>query len=223
MPFSPHYRISFGGTLTEGAAPDEIWNCNINARDPETPPAHDFTEDTYLTEIQAGLSAWFSSADAGNSSKSRLTFVKCNLINAAGKYNSDDSHTFFYPGAGVAGGVTPLYPQIITTAISWGTARSRGVGAHGRIYPPNPTFDDPTTLEMGASEIAGLVTSGIALLRALANSANENVLVPVIASNVDGSLTDITLVKVGSVKDVQRRRKDALVEAYTVAPYVPTI
>jgi len=223
MAFAPHYRISFGGSLAEAFVKDEIWNCTVNGRDDSTGPAHNFTEDTYLDEIQAALATWFASSDAGHSNQATLDYVKCNLINAAGNYDSNDSHTFFYSGTAVRGGGTPAYPQIITTAISWGTSKARGPGAHGRIYPPNNTFDTANTLEMSVNSQTGLVRAGKALLTVLTNAGNENNLMPVVASNVDASLTDITSVRVGSVKDVQRRRKDALVETYVKDLWVSTI
>lgn len=220
MPFAPHYRVSFGGSLSESGVVDEIWNCTVNCAD-RSSEAPGFSEDDYLNDINGPLKTWFSSLDAGNSSKATLEYVKCNLINAEGNYNSDDSHTFFYATPFGTGFAAPKYPQIITTAVSWGTTRARGPGAHGRIYPPNNTFDDATTLEMSAANQTALVRAGQALLTALNNTPGGNTLHPVVASKVDASLTDIIEVLVGSVKDVQRRRKDALVEVYQKGLFAP--
>lgn len=222
MAYAQHYRVTFGGTLAEGVngAIDEVWACNVNVV-----PAGGGTmdEDAYLASVGPKLANWFGAGQNGMSSAATLNYIKCNRVGADGKYvDRTGSHRFDLPTPRV-GGRTPVNPQIMTTCLSWVTVLQRGPGSHGRIYPPNNTLGDTTGELIPASDAIGQANAGVALLKILNNSSNAPspntgtgpVARPVIASGINGTNTDITGCRVGNVKDVQRRRKNALIEVYT--------
>ena len=226
MPFAPHVRVSFGGTLTgETGYPDEIWNCSVNG---EVGPAWD--ADEYLGVIQAALLAWFRSNDSKCSSQSTLGYVKANKIGADGKYvDQGTTHVHSYASA-MTGGAGPVNPDILTTAISWGTGKARGPGSHGRIYLPNNTLGTGIGMTVSIVEQDALVAAGVNLLQILNAGGGGNgipghpntnpVLQPVIASRVNATNTPILSCRVGNVKDVQRRRKDAYRESYRIGVFL---
>jgi hypothetical protein len=221
MAFAPHYRVSFGGPLYGGdnATPQEIWQCNVNV----VPGAGgSIDEDTYLSQIKTPLTNWFKSADSGNSVYAGLGWIKCNHIGADGKYTDATSTHVIDLTPVVHGGVSPVNPDIMSVVTSWGTAKVRGPGSKGRIYLPNQTYGDSVGMTIPVADQNKAVAAGVALLKVLNNAddtvgnpaGTQVVATPVIASNVNATNTDIVLVRVGDVKDVQRRRKDAIKETY---------
>jgi hypothetical protein len=225
--FAPHYRITFGGALTEpgGGAPDDLWVCAINAVLAGTDT---IDLDGYCVDLAAALSTWFAAPSSHMSNWASLTTVKANLINAAGHYASGSTtHYHDIPSATpVMGGALIKDPQYVTTAVSWRTAITRGPGAHGRIYPPNNTMGESGTTLVPTAQQTSMAQAGAALLAIISNpspaggppgsSVGNGHLVPVVASGVNATNTPITAVAVGGVKDVQRRRKNGIKERYQV-------
>ena len=222
MAYKQHHRVTFGGELSEYSptAPDEIWACNVNVTGRN---AESFDEEAYLDAIVPHLSAWFASPEARMSNLATLTYVKCNQIDPDGKY-SDTGHTHrrdITPK--VQGAAGPVDPDIISIALSWTTGVARGPGAHGRIYPPNATVGPSGKMTVTPADAQTLATGAKNLLTLLGNADNDGPsLFPVIASKVNATNTTITGVKVGNVKDVQRRRKSAMHEVYTYLAAPPS-
>ena len=227
MSYSAHFRISFGGNfLSEDQSTVlDIWACNVNAI-PATSGA--FDEATYLAQMAPNLKAWFAAGQNKMSNLATLEYVKCNMVGANGRYsNATATHRFdFTPHA--QGGAAPNNPEIISVATSWSTAKQRGPGSHGRIYLPNPTMGTGASQTISAADMSAAAAAGVALLKIINNGDPANnpiggssqLLIPVVASNVNSTNTDIIGVKVGSVKDVQRRRKNALKETYQNAVFL---
>lgn len=228
MAFSPHYRLTFGGTLSEGdSGPiDEIWQCNVSLL-PYGGGTLD--EDLYMEQIDPTIRAWFSDTASGMSNAAVLNFLKCNEIGADGRYTSrTTSHRRDLTPTG--GAVTPQNPEIISCCLSWITGVARGPGSKGRIYPPNPTYGSRSSMLIASSEQGAAAAAGVKLLQVL-NNANDGPFRPtplghyedarpVVASSVNGSLNGIIGCRAGSVKDVQRRRKDAIRETYVTSVFL---
>ena len=109
----------------------------------------------------------------------------------------------------VAGGSGQFAPAFCSLAFTWETAKLRGPGHRGRIYPPNPAGTLGTALRVNDSTRDTGAAAGKALLAVLHNAsgANGTKPSPVVASKVDGSLTPITGCSCDNIVDVQRRRK----------------
>ena len=218
--FAPHIRVSFGGTSRSpfSSGVEEIWNCTVNCI---PTPGGTFDESGYLNGMHASLAAWFESATTYMSNLSNLTYVKCNRINAAGHY-ADPTGVFFYdyPEAH-PGSQAPIDPPIITTAYTWTTALKRGPGSHGRVYPPNNGLGPAGSQHINDLALPNMVAAAKQLLDAIAHTPTVGPaqLIPVVASGVNATNTPITGVSIGNIKDVQRKRKDALKESYTRATW----
>lgn len=223
MTFKLHHRVTFGGTLAESnaGAPDEIWACNVNVTGVD---AEGFDEEAYLDSIAPRLATWFSSVDGHMSNEAALTYVKCNQVGPDGLY-VDKTTTHRRDINPVAQGVAaPVDPSIISIAISWSTDKARGPGSHGRIYPPNATVGSSGQMFLTGFSGPQIATSGFQLLGILQNDGHAGpTLAPVVASKVNATNTQITGVRVGSVKDVQRRRKSALRETYSTLVFPPAV
>jgi hypothetical protein len=223
--YALHHRFSFGGHLNLDSAQGEIWECTVNAVGRDGTADESFAFDSYLAQVKDNMGTWFSS-HGGIAIGATLDYIKLNLIGADGRYvDRTSSHRLDYTPA-PQGGDIPINPDIISTATSWFTALARGPGAHGRVYLPNFTYGGNNDMHIPTADQTKAATAGIGLLTVMNNSGgggltwwgvtppDHHVLIPVVASRVNATNTDILGVKVGSVKDVQRRRKSALKETY---------
>jgi hypothetical protein len=148
-----------------------------------------------------------------------LDWLKVNTIGPDGKY-ADPSvvHRHDYSGA-IAGGLAPIFPDILTCCWSWRTAKTRGPGSHGRIYPPNNTVGSSNQMNLGTDDRARHLVAAQNLFHLLSVGDGDLAeMTQVIASKVNATNTPITEIWVGSILDVQRRRKDAETEVYTKGP-----
>jgi hypothetical protein len=219
MSWPQHWLLVFGGKLNASGAGGEIWQCGIRGV-PGVAAAYG-QEDATLANIQPAMAAWFSSSANLMRSDADLRFLKLNQIGPDGKYTDSVTHQVdFGP---VNGGAASDVPFILTAAISWVTDAARGLAHTGRIYPP-VALPSGASMQIAGSVLDQLVTSGKNLLAAAAAASStspatsfQGIAGRVVSSQ--GAIRAITGVRVGSVIDVQRRRKDALVESYHQAAY----
>lgn len=212
MAYAPHVKVSFGGTLHDTGAGPEIWNCTVAMLGPDAAQCG-----IYLAAIKAPLANWFHASESKCASSSTLDYAKANHIDPSGAYTLSGVTNQVDYSPPITGATAQTVPSILSVVTSWYTDVSRGPGSRGRIYLPNFTTPNPDSLILSPAFCTQVATAGKNLLIALSQSfggaANA---FPVVASNVDGSTHPITKIGVGNVIDVQRRRKDALKETYTV-------
>lgn len=118
--------------------------------------------------------------------------------------------TFADAGAGV-GGTTPLQCSICVT-LQTGLAGSRN---RGRLYLPPP---DITALQTNGRLDAGAFTGLNAGFTAWKNSLIGDGFTPVVVSRSTSANIVVNNIRIGSVVDTQRRRRNDLVETYTNVP-----
>lgn len=200
-----HYLVAFGGGVSTAA--DEVWQCGVRGL-PGAGYVDTFDPDTYLDEIQAALSSWFSNADNMMCSYANLQWVKCNQIAADGTYVDPTTHVHYY-GTPVAGGTSLLHPLDNSLVMTWGSEKTHGPGTYGRIYPPNSTYTLAGAFTVGDADAIKNATAGKALLTVLNNhSSSSSVFGPCIVSKRNATATEITRVSSDNIYDVQRRRKN---------------
>lgn len=213
MAYSTHTLVSFGGTI---GADLDIWSCGVRVQRPS--PDFGSLEDPagYMAEIATPLGTWYGSSDHHLADDTTLDWLKVNNIGVNGKY-SDPTHPNTYDYATpVEGGTSRAWSAILTLAISWRTATLRGPGSNGRIYLPVAGASASTNagLILSPAVVANILTAGVDLITVLRNSTGDNPADPIVASGVNATNNSITSVRVGNVVDVQRRRKNELVEVY---------
>lgn len=216
--FTPHTYVTFGGRLNERGTADEIWQCGIRGINPVSGgPIDEGQLDAYADAIVGGVKAWFGHVESLHAPQSFLDWIKVANIAASGHYSGSPVIRDSLNTAG--GGDTPKLPSFCSLAISWGTGATFGKAQRGRIYPPNFS----ATVYAGTSHTDATATGHIQtrahdLLDTLAQTAAEFEFRPHVMSST-GPHRLITTISVGDVVDVQRRRKNAAREAYTVGPW----
>lgn len=203
MAYQQHLLVAFGGTLPNG----EIWQCGVRGL-PQASASYGDRQDI-ADRIAPNLETWFSTAGNLMSNLASLTFVKVNEIGPDGKYvgNPVTVDTAVTPG-----GRTPAMPDILTVAFSWTTAAKRGLAHTGRVYPP-VAIDQTQFMLMTNTTRDSYLPSASNLLDAIADNASSFGVAPYVVSS-QGPMHAVNGYRIGSVIDVQRRRKNALVETY---------
>lgn len=226
MAYVTHSLFVMGGTLGSGVD-SEIWQCGIRggfnyaATDPDPAVSYQTAAQAWLAGIQTGLQSWFTTTSRMRLD-AKLTFAKLNLIGPDGRYVYPS-----YPntrGMSATGTGSISVPSIITSAISWKTARRAGPASNGRIYPPLNIVPTGTSQDrIDSTTATALANYGKALLNALSTGTSAPTsanFVPQVVSS-QGPRENITGVRVGDVIDVQRRRKNALKESYSAVVVFP--
>lgn len=202
--YVPHLLTAFGGTLTGG----EIWQCGVRGQ-----PANDLTfsdRQDIADGIAARLPTYFSTGANQMSSAATLKYVKVNQIGQDGTYvgNPITVDTPDTPGPSSSG-----IPDILGCCFSWTTDMKRGLAHTGRIYPP-VALTSRSNMVISQAEREQFVAAAKALFYVLLGDTSNPGMQPRVISS-QGPWNFITGVRVGSIIDVQRRRKNALVEVYS--------
>lgn len=216
-----HSLVVLGGTLYSPTAgpSNEIWECTLRGTQADQPnqPVNDPV--AYLNGIKGPLGAWYAAANNLMSAQSTLDYIKCNHIGPDGKYESKTITNRLDYSPKVIGGASQVYPDILSVAWSWRTGRTRGPGSHGRIYPPNMTTTTTASMSITTAQQAAHGAAAQRLLHLLEiGDGGTNALRLCVVSGVDASATPITRIVIGSIIDVQRRRKSNEAELYSSFP-----
>lgn len=213
----PHTLVSFGGDLNDG----EIWNCTLRLVSPNGTNGPISEPQGYCDTQGPLLKTWFTASEHRLNAGARLTYLKANSIGSDGKY-SDTSVTHQYDISGAQGGVNGAQAAFTSLVASWTTAHSRGLAHRGRMYIPwaLPSVQDsgsriPTSTR---DDIAGSAKLLLDILTGNISTDGEYGW-PVVASAKSQAWNRITGIEVGDVVDVQRRRKNRIVESYKVLSY----
>ena len=221
MAYSTHTLVAFGGVLAASFAggTDDEWQCGIRCTQLDRPGQPITNPVAYMNGLAPHLATWFADPASLMSTGATLNWLKVNTIGPDGKYvdsHTTNVHDFVPP---VQGGVVPIVPDILSLAWSWRTARTRPPGANGRIYPPNNVTGSSPSMGVGGTDRARHLTAAQQLMHWISIGDGDLAeATAVIASKVDASLTPITEIWIGSIYDVQRKRKDDEVEIFTKGP-----
>nr|CRY96729.1 hypothetical protein [uncultured prokaryote] len=228
MTYRPHILLQFGGVL--GA--NEQWSCNLRAMigsyaAAEPAPGNAIEGlwnsflDSNIEDMYQDVFTWFTDSDARISNVARLDFLKANIINAQGRYMSQENTREWRPPTGPVGTVGPG-PYQDTLVVSLLTDANRGRAHRGRIYPPTGQFVVAPSGKITTELRDGVANAAQELLDNLNNQTGIDVnnFRVVVASDLGnpGPIRDVTQIAVGNVVDTQRRRRKSLVEDYVNRP-----
>lgn len=221
MVYKPHTLVAFGGRLLAAGAggTDEIWENTMRFVQADNLDHTINDPIAYLNGIMNPLATWFHSNSSLMSTTATLAYVKVNNIGADGKYQDPGNVNRHDYLPEIVGNTNPVYPDIISCCWSWRTAKTRGPGSKGRIYPPNFTIGNAPSMSLTEDQRNQHLGAATALVHLLEIGDGDTAAGQlVIASKVNATNTPVTTIAIGSVLDVQRRRKNAEVEVYTTGP-----
>lgn len=219
MAYTPHTLFAFGGSWSSN--PEEVWECTVRL-DGNGGGGVTLDPEAYLASIATPMASWFSASVVTMDALAQLKWLKCNNVNAEGRYtDTTTTHVHDYSPA-IAGSTDHKLPGFCSLAYTWETAVARGPGHRGRIYPPNATMTTTGAFTVSDSLRTQNAQAGAQLLNTLKNLSGPTGTraIPVVASKIGGAIHAITGCTSDNVFDVQRRRKNRIKGARS-AVYAP--
>lgn len=208
-------KVTLSGDMFSGA---EIWSTGFhmgfeNADASPIMPAG-------LAQLGAAFQTFFTAA--GSSVSNRFTFKQVKMARVAQNGATiPDSAQYWNPTGTVTGAATSGHlPPQIALAVTLANSLPRGLATKGRMFLPGICTPVDATGHILTSEAGAIATNLKTFFDGIYNDADlpGN---PVLASLgrgpllQDGAIRNIVKIRVGNVYDTQRRRRNALVEAYT--------
>lgn len=222
MPFDRDSEyLTWGGRLSTAA--EDYWQCGIRfAFDTNAfvPPA--FTSGM-LEDAADALSAFHTAAGTGICTGAKLDWVKAASLDEEGAYRNEPVVLDGIDASGGGAGGSAAGPSVSVAVTLW-SGSTFGQANYGRFYLPWQTsLVTATDGKMTDVTRDAIVSNAQTLLNALfdigAAAPGANDLLPSIMSSVGAGTTKvISQVRVGNVKDTQRRRSNRLDESYGSAP-----
>jgi hypothetical protein len=201
---------------------NDIWNTTLSL----VPPADAITSMGPVSQVTCDdvatiVSNWWNGTSGYNSPMisvaATLTGIKLNRINTAGHYQDDPTIQHIYTTAS-PGSVGNYVPPQLTMAHTLVTDITRGRGSRGRMFmPPGGDLGNVTGAGGGITNAQALAyaTSTASLITHL-NTYGLAVFRVGVASKVgSGAFHPVTAVKVGSIIDTMRSRRNKDVEVYS--------
>lgn len=222
MPPPPHYRMTATGILGDDPAGSEIWSCNISIG----PPTGTFLTQPELPAVaNAMFPHWVTLFNAITTTQVRLDKVRIANVGPDGKVPRDVAGAFVQGDSTAAparvGGGTGKVPFQVSLALSLTTAFSGPTG-RGRIFVPCPLFTvggQGQLVTATVAVVAGATRTFVNSINAsMVNNGGGRVCIASGGSPTKAlapGLRPVTGVRVGTVLDTQRRRRNALVETYS--------
>lgn len=212
----PYTRINLQGTLPGG----EVWSINPAFREGTQGVVNDEFV-TWAEGIRTRLTATPSllpqQAAQLLTSAAAITNVRVTRYGASGK-------TLWYHDSPLAAPLTgdgnPTGPttQAMVVSLEAGAFPTRN--GRGRLFWPALRYPiDTSTTRFQKGALAGTLDDFHSMLLGIENAAPASIgAVLAVYSKVKGLATPVTSLRLGDVMDSQRRRKDALKEAYAAQP-----
>lgn len=211
--------LTWGGTLGTTTGP-EIWQSGVHFAAPVGDPTPTLPSEASLAGLLSGaIAAFHADPDMWISSSAFLSFAKAALIDTDGSYITEAVQVEDTP---VAGGSTVTVERSgmqDATVVSLWSGLTLGRANYGRFYTPW------SNAQITAS--TGKVASGIVDDMADAAQTFVNALntwgagladpgqVAILSKVGSGALKFPNFVRVGDVRDTQRRRRNAIDETYS--------
>lgn len=221
MTYALHTLVTFGGAIgigeTGGA---DRWQCGVrvgfDVGDGTLIAAPDLAGFLAVAGPALNTALHTGSGVALLASDCSVDFVKAAQIDTTGKYVAVANNPAIYSPTGtLTGSAGRVGTPMQALKLTWQTALAHGPGHQGGIYVPFIGYAGWNTSSISTQAQTDYRAWGKAILTALHQTVGGATSWPVVASEKTGTLNKITGVKVGNVIDVQRRRKEQVIETYS--------
>lgn len=212
-----HVKLTAFGTSCQGA---EEWSTGWRMGQEGEGSGNFGIGAGFLAAAAAAWQTFFTSAGAGIHTSWKCNGLKAAIILPDGKTDLGNVETFSYPTpiAGTFGG--SMYPPQITLVAQLAAASPIGLGSKGRMYLPGVCHAVNTNGQISVTEGQNVANA----LRTMLDSCESAVNAPGYVINASKGRPGVpfaapvnrrvTSVRVGSVYDTQRRRRNGLSETY---------
>lgn len=159
---------------------------------------------------------FFKNAQTKISSRYRTVSIKANLIGTDGKQLTNPTQEYFYPAPIIGSNVgTPAAPQL-TVVASLRTDVPRGDATHGRMYLPGISENLDSDARLPAAAVSAIALNMKTMIDGInGQTGGGGLRVSLASAKNSGTVRQVSKVLIGNLYDTQRRRRNALTEAYT--------
>lgn len=211
-------KVTLSGTMFGG---QEIWSTGFFMGF-EGQDAPEIT-DTGVSDISNAWQTFFTAATSEISNKYQYTMCKVQMLGVDGKALPDTAK-YYSPVSTINGGSpsAALPPQVALVA-TLANSLPRGLATKGRMFLPGVNSPVDATGHISSATTGAIATNLQTFFGAIMNDADTPGRA-VLASTGNalqlrpGQIRNVTQIRVGNVYDTQRRRRNALMEAYTTKP-----
>lgn len=211
-------RVTLSGTMFGG---QEIWSTGFfMGFEGQDAPA---ITDTGVSDISNAWQTFFSNASSEISNKYQYTMCKVQMLGVDGKALPDTAK-YYSPVSAVNGGSASqaLPPQIALVA-TLANSLPRGLATKGRMFLPGVNALVDSTGHIGTGTTTAIATNLQTFFGAIMNDADTpgRAVLASLGNSLQlrpGEIRNVTQIRVGNVYDTQRRRRNALMEAYQIKP-----
>lgn len=214
MAYSEHALVSFRGFLGPAGNPLESWVIGLRF-DYGSLGAGAGINQARLDDMREDFKTYFTNGAYDNS----VSFTEARRYDIGPDGRAVGDILYSPLATPVRGGnASPALPWQCSLVVSLRTAKQRGRAHAGRVYLPPmcPTIGEDGLLEASFAQLRA--TQFAALLTSLNDPAGlqtpTEAAAVCVASKLDGSLEDVTAVRVGRVMDTMRSRRRSLQETY---------
>lgn len=217
MPYLPHWRLVTRFDLGGSTAKEQA-SCTLNFRG-STLEVLDSQYQDVVNHCFTAWRTWTTNSNARVSTSTKLASCTLYQINADGRINRDPLHAVGTPATGTTDTqVHPWQCSIVLTLV----AGVRGKGKFGRIYLPPQGYGLSSDGIVDSGALGPMFTATQTLMSSLSDAPGLDLgwgLVVAGQTGTEGTLREVTELRMGRVADTQRRRRRSLDEAYLTAPF----
>lgn len=215
-----HLHLTFGGTLPGS----ELWQCGLRYRPvgSGTGSWQNKIDAIDLPYLSTHLMSMFADVRMIFSVQQVLRWVKLAGIGPDGHYATEPKVYELSPGQGGAQTSGVIMPNQVSLVVSLRSGLTIGKANKGRYYLPGPGLGVGTDGRWPAGQLNDWLSCQLQMLRALEGDVStelQDFKFAIISSLGAGTWNDVAEVAVGQVPDTQRRRRNALAEAYQASNF----
>lgn len=215
-----HVKVTLFGTCFDGA---EQWSTGFRMGS-EDPGAGNFGIPAgFVDELLPLWQTFFTSTSVDVSSRYTTTGIKAAIILANGQTDPDEVVTVPYTTPIVGGGGIGAHPPQITLVAQLANSSPVGLGSKGRMYLPGINIAVTSNGKIGLTDTQAVANA----LRTFLDAAETTTNTPGYIINASKGRPGVPFaapvnkrvhqVKIGTVYDTQRRRRNAMTEEYATA------
>lgn len=209
-------KVTLSGTCFGG---QEIWSTGFHLGW-ENQDATAITP-TGVSDVANAWATFFQNVDIAVSGYYEFTECKIAMLNNDGKTIPDSAQYYSPPALVKGGGGNQANPPQVSLVATLANSLPRGLATKGRMFLPGIATAVDATGHLSTFQAGAVADKLKIFFDTIYNDADlpGN---PVLASvgrgplNMDGAIRNISQIRVGNVYDTQRRRRNALNEAYTI-------
>lgn len=214
--------VTFGGSIGTAGTSPEVWQCGLHFAYPTSVLVPGVPTEGQLGDLYDAFAAYLVLTANGIGEGVVLLWAKAAGLDLAGDYTTDP---VIYEAGTPAAGITAVggVPPQVAVAVTLWSGQTLGRANYGRYYLPWVCRSvSPSTGAMSGTanqEMADAAADFIGAANTLAAdwSGTDDAVVSNMSAVGAGTTKVVSSVRVGSVKDTQRRRRNRIVEAYATS------